>query len=521
MDMAVVDVDLKQLEAFCAHGADEITEALTNIGMPVEGGEPGSIIVEVTPNRPDLFSIEGLSRAIRAYCDKEVREYTAEKSDFVMGVSKKTADARPAVAAAVVKGAKIDEAALLNFMQLQEKLHDTIGRKRKKVAIGLHDLAKVEWPLEYTVAMGDRFVPLESTQEMDAWEVLKKHPKGIAYAHLVDRKAVVIKDKRGVISFPPVINSERTRVTTKTKDILVDVTGTSQETVDSVLNIVATALADRGGSVYEVVVGGRVCPDFGGKKVKIRYREANSVLGVELGNKEIEGALLKMGVRCSGGEALIPPYRVDVISFTDVLEDIAIGYGYGKFKPTLPSLSGIGKGNEFEGEIQGIMCGMGFMEIKTHILTNKEKLSRVGRESGALGIKNSASEEFTCIRTSLLPGLLGCFSNNKMKGLPQLFYEMGVVYGEKEEKRICFGVVGEGASLNTIQPYLQTLLKERGKALILKEAGDACFVGGRCAKVFVGGKEVGVVGSVHPKVLSLFGLEHPAAACEISTDALL
>ena len=174
--MAVVDINIKELEALSGHTREEIIEALNNIGMPVETGELEDIMVEVTPNRPDLFSIEGLSRAVRAYLGKEVREYSAEKSDYVMAVSKKTADARPFVAVAAAIGVEIDENVLLGLMQLQEKLHETIGRKRKKVAIGLHDLAKVEWPLEYTVAMGDRFVPLESTEEMDAWEVLKKHP---------------------------------------------------------------------------------------------------------------------------------------------------------------------------------------------------------------------------------------------------------------------------------------------------------------------------------------------------------
>jgi phenylalanyl-tRNA synthetase beta chain len=515
MDMAVVNVSSVALCKASGLKEAEVISVLTSIGMPVEFGELQSLLVEVTPNRPDLFSVGGIARALKAYARKEINEYKVEKSEYVLAVSNKTADARPAVSAAVVKGLKIDEETLLGLMQLQEKLHDTIGRKRKKVAIGIHDLKPIVWPLDYTVAVGDKFVPLESKEEMDAWEVLKKHPKGVAYAHLVNRKAVIIKDKKGIISFPPIINSERTRVTHSTKDVLVDVTGTNQDTVDIVLNIVTTALADLGGTVYEVKVGTRACPDFTPKKVKMKLREANSVLGLELSQKEAQECLLKMGIRCDAENALVPPYRADVISFTDILEDIAIGYGYENIKPTLPALNTVGKGRDDWKTARDSLQGMGFMEITTHVLTNKALLSIVGRDKGALEIKNSTSEEFNLLRTNLLQSMMVCFSNNKMKGLPQHFYEIGTIYDKKEEDRLCFGVIGDGASLTSLQPYLQTLMKEIGFVFELKGCVDPAFINGRCAEILVGGKIVGVIGSVHPEVIEKFGLTTPVALCEL------
>lgn len=518
--MAVVNVSSAALCKASGLKEEEVINILTNIGMPVEYGELQTLLVEVTPNRPDLFSVMGLARAIKAYARKEAPEYKVEKSDYALVVSSKTADARPAVSASVVKGLKIDEETLLGLMQLQEKLHDTIGRKRKKVAIGIHDLKPIVWPLEYTVAVGDKFAPLDTKEEMDAWEVLKKHPKGAAFAHLVSRKAVIIKDKKGVISFPPIINSERTRVTHKTTDVLVDVTGTNQETVDAVLNIVTTALADLGGTIYEVKVGTRACPDFSPTKVKMKLREANSVLGLELTQKEAQECLLKMGIRCDAENALVPPYRADIISFTDVLEDIAIGYGYENIKPTLPSLNTIGKGKNTRQDARETLQGMGFMEITTHVLTNKNLLSIVGRERGALEIKNSSSEEFNLLRTSLLQSMMVCFSNNKMKGLPQMFYEIGTVYEKKEEERLCFGIMGDGASLTSLQPCLQTFMKEAGVEFELKAAQDPAFIPGRCAEIFVGGKRVGVIGSAHPETIEKFGLTTPVALCELRVAEL-
>lgn len=518
--MAVINVDFKKLGKMCGQGEKKIIECLTNIGMPVEEGDEGGLVVEVTPNRPDLFPVEGIARAVRSYYGGEVQEYTAAPSEYMVGVSKETAGVRPAICAAVVKGLKLDEEMLVDLMQVQEKLHNTIGRKRKKVAVGIHDLSKIRGKMDYFVSNGEKFIPLEMDKEMNAKEVLEMHPKGKAFAHLVEKEAVLIKDEEGVFSFPPIINGERTRVTTKTKDVLIESTGTSQETVDKMVNIIATALADRGGTIYQVDVGGRACPDFSCRSVVVDVKEANRVLGLDLDQKGVEKALLKMGIKLEGDVALVPPYRADIISSTDIIEDIAIGYGYENLVPTLPALSTIGGGEAQEGELHEIFIGLGFMEIKTPFLTNLEKLEATGRGVGALSIKNSASEDFTQLRTSLVPGLLGCFSNNKMKGLPQLYYEVGGVYWGGEGIRVCFGLMDEGVSITDIQPYLQALAKTLGKTVELKETEDPCFIKGRCAAVILDGKECGVVGAVHPHALEKFGLEHAVAVCELDRGCL-
>lgn len=514
--MAVINVDFKKLEEMSGHSEKEIIACLTNIGMPVEPGEDGGLVVEVTPNRPDLFCVEGITRAVRAYYDKEIKEYHAEPSGYVVGISKKTEKVRPAICAVVVKGLEFDDEFLADLMQMQEKLHDTIGRRRKKVAIGVHDLDKIKGKMEYLVATKEKFVPLELEEELDVIGVLKTHPKGVAFSHLVEGDAVIITDEAGVISFPPIINSERTKVTKDTKNILIESTGTSTQTVEKVVNIVACALADRGGKIFQVTVGDKSYPDFKYEKVPIELDEANRVLGLSLSKKEADEALLKMGITSEKDFALIPPYRADIISPTDVLEDIAIGYGYDKMVPTLPKISTVGAGFEKDEAILDIFSGMGFIETKNYVLTNMDKLKASYREEGALRILNSASEEFTYLRTSLIPGLLGCFAINKMKGLPQHIYELGRIYKGGEKEFLCFGLMQEGASITSLQPYLQTLSAHLGKKLTLEAFDDdACFIEGRNAKIYMDGKECGIIGSVHPQVLEKFGLEHAVALCEI------
>ncbi|MBD3390291.1 phenylalanine--tRNA ligase subunit beta [Candidatus Micrarchaeota archaeon] len=519
--MANINADFKKLEKMTGRREEEIIDCLTKIGMPVEE-EEGEVVVEITPNRPDLFCIEGIARAVIAYYDKKIPEYTSEKSEYSMEVSKETRKVRPEVSAAVVKDLEIDEGLLEDLMQMQEKLHQTIGRKRKKVAVGIHNLDNISGKLEYVIATGEKMVPLETEEEMGIREVLKKHPKGRAYSHLVpEGKAVLIKDEKGVVSFPPVINSERTRVTEKTRNLLIEATGTSRETVRKTVNIIATALAERGGKLFQVKIDGETHPDFTEKKIPVNMEKAGAVLGIGLDMESGKACLQKMGVVVEEEHALVPPYRADIISFTDIIEDIAIGYGYENLEPTLPQLTTTGKENRKLEPLHDAMTGMEFLEVKNYFLTNPKKLWKVGKDKGAVAIENSASEEFTHLRTTLISGVMECFATNKMKGLPQKIYECGKIYKEGEKESLCFAIIEDGASLTTLQPFLQTLARWIGKKLELKAGEGTCFIEGRCAEVFLDGKRAGIIGSVHPEILKRYGLEYPVAVCELDVRKLV
>ncbi|MDD5096185.1 MAG: phenylalanine--tRNA ligase subunit beta [Candidatus ainarchaeum sp.] len=511
--MAVAAVDPKAMEKKTGMKEAEIIRILTEIGMPTERKD-GNLVVEITPNRPDLFPMEGMVRTLLAYKGGKVPEYKVLDGGYRMKVGKGVESARPFVRCAVVKGVRFDDESVRDAMQMQEKLHETVGRKRKKVAVGLHNLDAIKFPLEYVVGSGERFVPLETSEEMGLGEVLDKHPKGIAYAHLSRDAKVVIKDAEGVISYPPIINSERTKVNGDTKNLLIDVTGTSGEAVEGVLNIIATAFADAGAEIYSVEIGGERYPKLDYRKIGYDEDEVRRVLGNSVGKKEAKTALRRMGYKVKADAIYAPPYRVDIISFIDVIEDIAVGHGYTNFMPELPQLPTIGSWIPGESDIHEIMCGMGFLEAKTYVLSN-DKLLADTPDRGRVRIANSTSEEFGTVRTSLIPGLLGTCKTNKTRGLPQRFYELGGVWNGGEEKRLAFVMIGQDAKFSRIQSALQTFAKEWGAELSLKPAEDGRFISGRCYSIHMDGKEAGVMGEVSPKVLGEFELEYPVAACEI------
>ena len=514
VQVAVVAVEEKRLEKLSGCDIQKAIDGLTALGMPAEQ-EHGGLIVEITPNRPDLFSMEGIARALKSYYGGKITKYEAKKGQYVVGVDKKTESVRPFVRCSVVKGVDLDGELIVDLMQMQEKLHDTIGRKRRKVAVGIHDMGKVVFPLKYVVATDERFVPLDVSGEMSVLEVLEKHPKGREYAHLVKEGAVVIVDGEGAISFPPIINSERTRVMEKTRDLLVDVTGTHKESVEGVLNIVTTTLMDAGGEAFTVEVDGKEYPNFSYKEMELGLERANKVLGTDLSKKEAATCLKKMGYLCDGNMVGVPPYRTDVISFVDVAEDIAIGYGYDNIRAELPLVGGIGK-TERQAYLHQIMGGMGFVEVKNFILTEGKSLKELGRGGGMLKITNSKSEEYNVVRTCLLPGVFVDFATNKTKGLPQKFYEIGTVWCGSEEEHLCAANTGIRATFTEMQGCLQTLMNEVGVSFELEEKKDPMFVEGRCFSIKSDKYELGVVGEITPEVIGVFGLEYPVAAFEIN-----
>jgi phenylalanyl-tRNA synthetase beta chain len=153
----------------------------------------------------------------------------------------------------------LDDYTVKSVMDVQEKLHLTHGRYRMKVAIGVHDLDRVEPPFTYKAVdpASVSFVPLDMTEELNLREILAKHPKGRDYAWCLEGKKkypIFIDKNNNVLSFPPIINGELTRLTENTRNLFIEMTGTDQQAVDAALNIVSASLADRGGRLQTVEI---------------------------------------------------------------------------------------------------------------------------------------------------------------------------------------------------------------------------------------------------------------------------
>ncbi len=515
---------------------EELEESLPQIKCEVEGITESELTLSVTGDRPDLLSGAGVARALKGSLEIDLQppELKVEKSNYSIAIDKSVEAVRPFLVSAFVEGLKLDSTAIKELMQLQEKLHITQGRKRKKVAVGLHNADVLKFPLTYKAVepKSISFIPLGTDIRLNLEEVLRQHDKGIEYADILKGKEkypVIIDSSDNIASFPPIINGKLTEVTEKTKNVLVDITGTDLKECELVLQIICQDLQDMGGKVKSVLVNGVDFTQVKKKSLKLNVEKCNKTLGLKLQPSEIIKALYKQRIAAEEVDndiiAFLPNYRNDLFAEIDLVEEVAIGHGFKHFTPIPPTVFTVGKRSERSKEMQKTavkMIGSSFIEANNYIVTTKQKQEKAGLDAGIVEIVNPVSEEYTAVRSSILHNLLEILQKNTHLSYPQKLFELGEVVEvddknleTKTKTRIKLAATSchADASMSEIASILQTLFKEK---LELKkpEKELKTLISGRAAEVFVNGKKIGFVGEVSPQTLENYSIEMPCACFE-------
>jgi phenylalanyl-tRNA synthetase beta chain len=520
---------------------EKLVEIIPMMGADVERIDYTQMDIEFFPNRPDLYSVEGVARALRGYLELEVglADYPLEDSDVKLIVDPTVNEVRPCIVSGLVRGVEMTDFFIQSLMDMQEKLHLTLGRKREKVAIGVHDYKDITPPFTYKAADPEsiQFVPLGKTETMDLEEILRKHEKGRDYAWTLEgfsRYPIILDANNEVLSFPPIINGTLTTVTEDTKDIFLDLTGTDMNAVNHALNIIATALAERGGKLQRVEV---VYPDESIKtpnlepvKMDLELGYLNSMLGTDISLDDAVEHLKKMRfgaeIKDNKISASIPGYRGDVLHPIDLVEDVAISYGYMKFESVLPEAMTFGKPIriiEFCGKLRTIMVGYGYNEVMTLTLSNeKEQFEKMGLEVTDRAIaKNPLTEDHTCLRVSLIPSLLSTLGVNRHRDLPQKIFEVGIVVPEKENLYKLSGVtIHPKASFTEAKSLVEGILKAVGSQYSIQPISNGSFIDGRCASIVSNEQIIGIFGELHPLVITNFNLSNPIIAFELDVESM-
>ncbi len=511
---------------------DELESTLHSMGMPVENIEAGVISVDVTPNRPDLLSIEGVARALSAFTGGKAKHYSAKDSGIKLHIDDSVLPIRPFIVGALVKGVKLDERSIESLMQLQEKLHETYGRKRRKVSIGVHNFDAVQPPFYYKAVEPEScsFAPLDMEKKITLSEILELHPKGVEYSVILEgcKKYPLLVDSRNqVLSFPPIINGELTRVSERTSNIFIDVTGTDANAVMDALRITALALVDRGGALFTVEVVGRKklqTPDLECRLMELPVEQIDKMLGVDFTEAQLLKLLARMGYAAVGRKVELPCYRVDVMGWVDLAEDVAIAYGYNNFEPSLPNFFSMGRekpSEVAEGKIRELMVGLDFLEVICQNLTNEQECfgKMLLKEKPHVRIKNPKVEEFTMLRTWLTPSLLRVISESRQAELPIKIFEIGDAVSldgnhVEESRHVACALYDSKATFSEIKSVAEALLREMGWGVEIKAVEHPAFIKGRVVELVHGKKRIGILGEIHPQVLRNFQLEQPVALLE-------
>ncbi len=509
---------------------EELKDRISMLGTDLEEVTDKEITVEIFPNRPDMLSAEGFAKALASFTGikKGLRKYKLESSNYEAIIDKKVENVRPFAVSAIIKNIKLDEAIIKSLMQVQEKLHTTHGRNRKKVSIGVYDLDTIKFPLTYTTKPKDfKFTPLETNKEYTLLEILEKHPKGTMFKHLLedfDEYPIWLDAKNQVLSMPPVINSEETKVTEKTKNLFIDVTGTDQNAIEQALTIIVTSLADRGGKIYPVKIGNKKYPNLEPNKIKISPAYLSKRLGLKLTETNIYDLLQKMGLDYKKPYVLIPAYRTDILHEIDIAEEIAIAYGYENFEEEIPNVSTIAKEDEFEkfkNKIANILTGFGLIETNTYNLTSEKVQNKnMKAELKLVKIANALNEDYNVLRAWMIPSSLEVLKNNRQYEYPQKIFEIGTVFTPEEKSRVSVLISHKEANYTEARQILESLLDQLGIKYTIKETEHDSFIDGRVARVYTKDKGIAYIGEINPEVLNNFELEMPCVGFELNLSDL-
>src|SRR3954453_18795245 len=425
-------------------GQDEV-KACTMCGFECETpfkrvGSQQVMRLDLLADRPDLFDVGGLARALRGTLGIEsgLPKYETKPSGLNVTVDKSTADKssyRPFIGCAVMTLPPIDETSLVAIMNLQENLHWGVGRDRKLSSIGVYDMSAISGDITYRTIDPDKepFVPLGMPgKKMTGRQILESHPKGIAYAELLadyNRYPVLEDGNKKVLSMPPIINSEETKLKQGTTRVFIDVTGISQAAVTKSLDTLVCSLAEIGGTIETVTIieadgKQRTTPDLAPRSKEIDVAEAKRWLGLPLDENSMAAALRKMRFdvvpnkgkssgsplpsRCS---VLYPPYRTDIRHMVDLFEDVAIGYGYANIEPRLVRSMTVGTPRPEEtlsDRVRQVLIGLGYSEIMSLPLSTEEhqfERLRMPAPERYPQVANPKLKAYNVVRMHLMSGL--------------------------------------------------------------------------------------------------------------------
>nr|NP_651237.1 Phenylalanyl-tRNA synthetase, beta-subunit [Drosophila melanogaster]Q9VCA5.1 RecName: Full=Phenylalanine--tRNA ligase beta subunit; AltName: Full=Phenylalanyl-tRNA synthetase beta subunit; Short=PheRS [Drosophila melanogaster]AAF56268.1 Phenylalanyl-tRNA synthetase, beta-subunit [Drosophila melanogaster]AAK93510.1 SD03863p [Drosophila melanogaster]AOQ09211.1 CG5706-RA [synthetic construct] len=521
--------------------------------------------IDIPANRYDLLCLEGLVTGLLVFQGKlkpPKFQFVELAKRQVLKIDPSTAQIRPYAVAAVLRNVTFTQASYNSFIDLQDKLHQNICRKRTLVAIGTHDLDTLQGPFSYEALAPDqiKFKPLNQTKEMTGSELMdfySTHAQLKQYLPIIRESPVypVIYDaNRVVLSLPPIINGDHSKITLKTKNVFIECTATDRTKAKVVLDTIVCLFSEHCAQKFTVEPCDVVQPDgsvisypeLEVREERISVKRANAYIGIDEPAEKLADMLTRMYLEAKvDGDSLvvkIPPTRHDVIHACDIYEDVAIAYGYNNIKKSLPAFMQIAKQfplNKLTEQLREQVAQAGFTEALTFTLCSRDDIGRKLNKNidalPAVHIGNPKTLEFQVVRTTLLPGLLKTLVANRKMPLPLKLFEISDVVvadestevGARNERRVCAVNCNKTAGFEVVHGLLDRVMQllsvpwksaSGTKGYYLQATEDPSYFPGRCANVMYDGVVIGKIGVLHPTVLQAFELTTPCSAVEFTIE---
>jgi len=544
--MPVIELSYSRLQKLIGKvSKKQISDSLPFLGLDIESEDKDLVRIEYSPNRPDYSTDYGIALGLQGLLGIKTGsvKLTIKKSkNYSISVKSTVSKIRPFMTGIIAKNGKIDDKTIKQLMTMQEDLHFGIGRKRKKSSIGIHDLDTISFPLVYTTtSKNHKFIPLNSEKELSISEIIADTETGKDYGHLLGQSSqvpIIFDANQKTVSFPPIINAAVTTVTTKTKNIFVEVTGINKADAEDMLSVVVTILQSAGFTLENIQISGakNSSPKLQEKKMIVDSSLINQTLGLNLNTSKIITSLKKSRLNAmSKGKNIIctiPAYRFDIFGPMDLVEEVALGYGIQNFEPTMTPSQTIGQINPISIELKSlnqIMIGLGFLEALNSSLSSKRVLyNMINRNSeNIISVLDSKSQEHNILRDSILPGLIENLSRNIHESYPQKMFETGSIFNLHDpiSEKINLSVISahKNANFTEIKSVLQTVLKIGfGIQIETKTAVNSSFKDGHCANIIFNKNMIGIIGEIDSTIIDNYKIRVPVVGFEISlSDSIL
>jgi phenylalanyl-tRNA synthetase beta chain len=470
-------------------------------------------------------------------------------SIYKIDVESSVKQVRPIIVSLVAKKSDVhDNDAIKQLISMQEDLHDGIGRRRKKASIGIHDLDSIQFPITYKTVSDDfSFVPLGELSSNTIKQILNEFDIGRQYKHILEnsnRYPIIVDGANNVLSFPPIINGNVTKVTPETNNLFIEITANNQKAADDILAILAITFHDIGFEIHSVSINSsgliHVTPRMDTLSIDVGVGYINSMLGLELTKNDIVCFLKKSRLDAYPADkdiitCIIPRYRTDILHAIDIVEEVVIGYGIYNLKPRMSAWTSIGQKSSLSiyfDIIRRTLAGLNMLEVVNFSLVNKKNqydLIGLKTPDNILSVDATKSRDHELLRASMIPSLLQSLSHNVHWQYPQRLFEIGKIFHLdntiKESWCLAAVIAHNNTDFTEIKSIMQTFLKitfNKDKEIFTQENANPFFIEGRSAKVVLDKKSViGMIGEITPLAIDNFKIRVPVSAFELNLSQLL
>jgi len=554
---------------------EELENLFFDLGLELDDveveGDKTTYKIDIPANRYDLLCIEGLVRAIRTFEGETPADYALVKPNGdqlqKIIVNEEVNQIRPIVMGAVLRNVTFTEASYESFIDLQDKLHQNLARRRTLASIGTHDLDTVKGPFTYTARDPAKidFVALKQEKSMSAGQLMELYEKDNFMKQFVPiiksaPKYPLIVDANDVIcSLPPIINGEHSKITLKTKNVFIEVTGTDRMKTSIVLDTVVTMFSEHCAAPFQIEpvlieqANGTTeeTPElkYWEERVDPGYIRRQIGLPKEVEPEHMAKLLSKMGLvsRVEDDKIVsrVPPTRHDILHPCDIMEDVAVAYDFNKLVWTQPKTNTVGIQlpiNKLCDLLRPDIAAAGYCEALTFALVSRADLGeKMGLDKcppETVHVSNPKTFEFQVCRTALVPGLLKTCQANKKLPLPIKLFEVSDVVlkddskhsGSRNERHMAalhYNATSGFEAIHGLLDRTMELLEVKrvnvgeSNGYYIQAGAEKCYFPGRSADIFVWGEKVGSMGVIHPNTLKAFELPNPVSVLELNLEPFL